>query len=630
MSSNIKDAAKTGVNFLPSECKLSNDVHHLHHVHKTETGQEVDKLDVEKQVSTIKNVIERARQNPGLYASGEFVEAMKFIREHDDELWITLRCQIKSDKPSGVLLSDIDEATRPDSEGRGDGNIAAALINLVVASCEKFYDERTRDAFVTVSDKNETFRVGSSLFTEWLSYEYYSNSGHSSASDSAIKQAVSALSGLCKFEGKKERVFMRTAKHPESGAYYLFIADDKNRAIEVTATGWRILDKYPVKFCKPSTSLALPEPLSGGDVHKLWEFCNIPEDDRFLVLAWLLESWREDTMFPLLELNGVQGSAKSTTQNYLRMLVDPSTANLRPAPKNIDDMPVAANNNWLISYENMSYLPARMQDIFCSMATGGAAGGRTLYSNGEETVLEMKRPVVINGIPSLVTAQDLTERSIHLELPRLEQYEGEVDLRSAYQNALPEIFGGLLDLFVKTLAALPSVKIAKPPRMVDYCRLGEAMMQSIGHNSGEFTAIYNENRKESVLRSIESSPIASALLEMAEGFHDGEVIHNGTYQELLDKLLPHKGGSNDGWPQRAKGLSNALKRNMPALQDAGIIVKPEQGRQQNRNGRRVFIQKKCVHGVRSVHDLKVFTQRESIAAGQVYNAVKMGGEDAPF
>jgi len=609
-----QEAEQTGDAYFPAECIEQNDVHHVHHVHKTENGQAAEKQDIEKQVATIKSVIERAKENPGLYASSEFIEAMKFIREHDDESWFTLRCQIRRDKPYGVLLADIDDATRPDSDGSGERNVASALIKLVVSRCELFYDEGSRDAFVTITDKNETLKISSSLFTDWLSYAYYQDSGHSSASEAAIKQACSALSGLCKFEGGKERVFMRAAKHPESGAYYLFMADDKNRAIELTATGWRMLDNYTVKFWRPSTSLPFPEPVTGGDVNKLWEFCNIPKEYWLLVLAWLLESWRVDTPFPVLEINGVQGSAKSTTQSNLRILVDPNTANLRPAPKAIDDMPVAANNNWLISYENISYLPARMQDILCSMATGGAAGGRTLFTNGEETVIEMKRPVVINGIPSLITAQDLTERSIHLELPKLEHYEGEVDLQTKYKAALPEIFGSLLDLFVKTLATLPNVKIAKPPRMVDYCLLGEAMAQSMGYDAGTFTDQYNENRNESVLRSIESSPVASAVLEYAESFSDGSVIHDGTYQELLDKLLPYKAGSSDGWPQRAKGLANALKRNMPALQEAGIIVKPENGRKQNRNGRKVFIQKAGAHSAHSAHGLTQYTQRESIAS----------------
>ena len=165
-----QEAEQTGDAYFPSECIEQNDVHHVHHVHKTENGQEVGKLDIEKQVATIKNVIERAKENPGLYASSEFIEPMKFIREHDDESWVTLRCQIKRDKPNGVLLADIDDATRPDSEGSGERNVASALIKLVVSRGELFYDEGSRDAFVTIVDKNETLKISSSLFTDWLSY----------------------------------------------------------------------------------------------------------------------------------------------------------------------------------------------------------------------------------------------------------------------------------------------------------------------------------------------------------------------------------------------------------------------------------------------------------------------------
>ncbi|MCX6178154.1 MAG: hypothetical protein NT163_02085 [Chlorobiales bacterium] len=594
-----------------------NDVHHVHHVHTLESEQK----ELEKHIMTVESVIERAKVNAGLYACSEFIEAMKFVREHADEEWVRLRVRIKQRKPSGVLLADIDDATRPDSEGSGERNVAAALIKLVVGCGELFYDECSREAFVTISDKNETLKIGGSLFTDWLSYAYYQDSGHSSASEAAIKQASSALSGLCKFEGGKERVFMRAAKHTQSGAYYLFMADDKNRAIEVTATGWRVLDRYPVKFWKPSSSSALPEPVAGGDVGRLWEFCNIPTDDRLLVLAWMLDSFRVDTPFPVLELNGVQGSAKSSTQAKLRSLIDPSTANLRKAPKNDEDVAVAANNNWMVSYENLSYLPARIQDTFCSIATGGAAGGRALYTNGEESVIEMKRPCVINGIPSLITAQDLTERSIHVELPRIEQYLGEVELQTAYDSALPEIFGGLLDLFVTTLSILPSVKIARPPRMVDFCSLGEAMARGLGENAGVFTALYNENRKESVLRSIESSPVASAVLELACTFVAGATVHDGTYSELLDKLLKYK-HDNDGWPKNPKGLANALKRNMPALQQAGVVVIPEQGQKRNNKGKQIVI-KTGEHGEHGERHFANSTQKEK-------NVIELVDDKEPF
>jgi hypothetical protein len=572
-----------------------NEVHHVHHVHQPENTQEADKVELEKHIVTVDSIIERAKENPGLYASMEFIEAMKAIREVDDEAWIRCRVKIKQEKPSGVLLSDIDEATRPDSEIGGERNVAAALIKLVVERCELFFDESTRDAFVTIIDDNVTLKVGGMAFSQWLSFAFYKDSGHSSASESTIKQACSALSGLCKFEGKQERVFMRAAKHNESGAYYLFMGDEKNRGIEITSTGWRILDSYPVKFWKPSSLAAFPEPVVGGDIGKLWEFCNIPEEFRFLVLAWLLECYRVDTPYPVLELNGVQGSAKSTTESNLRMLVDPSTVNLRSAPKSIEDVFTCAGNNHMVAYENLSYLPAKIQDAFCTIATGGGSGGRALFTNGDEYLIEVKRPIIINGIPSLITAQDLTERSIHLELPRVERYLCEGDLKSAFEVALPEIFGGLLDLFIKALSILPTVEMSGRERMVDFCRLGEAMMRSIGHKDGAFTELYNENRKDSVIRSIESSPVASAVLEMAQ-YSAFDIVFHGTYKELLDKLIPYKGG-NEGWPIGPKGLANALKRNIPALQEAGVIVIPERGKKSGKKGFTVTL-KKGEHGER--------------------------------
>ena len=593
--------------FLPSQNE-KNDVHDVHHVHTLEGTPKADKIELEKHVATVESIIERAKENAGLYASTEFIEAMKFVRDADDEAWIRCRVKIKREKPSGVLLSDIDDATRPDSESAGERNVSAAIIKLVVDRCELSHDTNTRDAYVTTKADNVTLKVGSTSFAEWVSHEYYKGSGHSSASDAAVKQASSVVSGLCKFEGKQEQVFIRAAKCKENGAYYHFMGDEKNRAVELTTTGWRIQDKYPVRFWKPSSSTALPDPVAGGDVNKLWEFCNIPEEHRFLVLAWLLECYRVDTPFPLLEINGVQGSAKSTTEKNLRMVIDPSTVNLRSTPKNVEDIYVCAANNWLVAYENVSYLPAKIQDACCTMATGGGAGARRLFSDNEENLIEVKRPVVLNGIPSLITAQDLTERSIHIELPRVERYLCEGDLQKGFDAALSEIVGGLYDLFVKTLSILPDVKLARPPRMVDFCYLGEAMMRSMGHKEGTFTELYNENRSDSVIRSIESSPIASAVLEMAQESAVGTVFH-GTYKELLDKLIPYKNRDNEGWPKSEKGLANTLKRNIPALYDADVIVLPEQGKKQGNKGRTVTI-KKREHGEHGARDSAEISSKE--------------------
>lgn len=353
--------------------------------------------------------------------------------------------------------------------------------------------------------------------------------------------------------------------------HYIFIGDERLQVIEVLPTGWRILEKSPVLFWKPSSMQALPMPIPGGDLSKLWGFVNIPENDRLLVLAWLLECFRQNTPKPILGLSGGQGCAKSSTQDKLRQLIDNNAVNLRAAPKSMDDVFVSAGCNWAASYENLSHLSPAMQDALCTLATGGGRASRTLYTNDEETIIEVKRPVIINSIPNVITAQDLTDRAISIELPRI-AYREESEINAAWDEAKPGIFGGLMDLFVKTLELMPSVKLINPPRMADFTRIGEAMAQALGHDSGVFDALYKANRTESIGRAMESSPVAVAVCEMVDA-HLGisSTVFHGTVKSLLDELARHRHDS-ESWPRSPKGLSDVLKRQSPALATLGIEI----------------------------------------------------------
>lgn len=527
-------------------------------------------------IKVVEDAIAACKANPGALASSAFNEACAYIRQHSPEDWMVLRVRLKKEKPSGVLLGDIDKASRPEGEGGDDSTIADELVQLAMELGELSHDKEDRGFLTTRAKPVMTFAIDTKGFERFLSYAFYRKTRDErgdgrpgiAANETAMRTARSALAGVASHEGPEVDVFLRAA--PWANGYVIDLGDDQGRVIEVLPTGWRVLEESPVKFWRPNSSRPLPLPAPGGNLDDLWKFCNIPEESRPLVMAWMLEAMRPETPFPILALCGSQGSAKSSTQSKLRRMIDPNAVNLRAAPKSTEDVYVGAGCNWLVSFENLSHLSPQMQDALCTLATGGGFAARTLFTNAEETLIEAKRPVVINSIPPVVTAQDLTDRVIHVELPTIE-YREEAEIEAAFSEALPGIFGALLDLMVGALKQLPNATLTnRRIRMADFARFGEAMTLHQGREPGTFCRLFEANRKESVARGLDASPVANAVRELAEA-ERSDLVFEGTMKRLLERL---NGLRPDGesWPKSPRGLGDALRRQAPALAAIGVHV----------------------------------------------------------
>ena len=540
--------------------------------------------------------------------SEAFTAALTAIRGQDETHYtLNIKPQLKalkSAKPP-ITIGDIDRLTKPKkspksrySKGGDDGDHQPRqgktdlLIDLVNEWARVFCDEsgKAYASFpVELIDPAtgqvypshlETWPLDSKQFKGKASREFRKHF-HLVPGGEAMKEAIEILSVDAE-DRPNEKVFFRYAPKPGDDAGVLIdLVNDAYQIVEITGGGWRVIESAdcPVKFRRVQHSQPLPMPERKGDVSLLWNHVNVQGDDnKLLVLAWLLECMRTDTPYPVLELIAGQGSAKSTTQERLRQLIDPNAVNLRMEPRSNQDLSVSAIGNHVISLNNMSGLSKATQDFMCSVSTGGGDATRRLHTTDDEAAWDTKRPIVMNGINQLVTRPDLADRTLCIELHKIKSYVDEATLAAAWAKDYPKILGGLYDLMSGVLRDLSLVKLEKMPRMGDFAKLGTAMCMVLDKQQS-FVDVFNTNRNKVVQRGVESSPVALALVDFlrAEPFP-----FEGTAGELL-KRLDHKDYrpqyfDRQAWPKSPRGLGEILRRLAPSLETYGISVEQKAGR----------------------------------------------------
>lgn len=350
--------------------------------------------------------------------------------------------------------------------------------------------------------------------------------------------------------------------------------------------------------------LALPEPVKGGHVDELRNYVNVHDEEWPLLLACLLAAYRPRGPYPVLNLHGEQGSAKSTTAKVLRSLVDPNTAPLRSEPREPRDLMIAANNGWIVALDNLSHLPAWLSDALCRLSTGGGFSTRELYSDSDEVIFDAMRPLVLTGITEVATRSDLLDRSIMLSLPTIPEHKRrpESEFWVAFQKSLPSIFGAMMTAVSEATNKITNTRITKLPRMADFALWAVAGEKSLGLESGRFLAAYGDNRAAGNEVALESSPVAAAVIT----FMADKTTWTGTATELLDeveKLTDEKLRKSKAWPKSPRGLSGTLKRLAPNLRQVGVEV--DFDREPDRDRRRVVVLARteaevCVHTVHTV------------------------------
>lgn len=446
---------------------------------------------------------------------------------------------------------------------------------LLIGYCEQaeLFHTAESDCYATlaVEDHLENWPLKGERFTRWLLQQFYRDTGKAPGAQ-ALTDARATIAARAMFEGPERPVFLRVAEYDK--ALYVDLCNDRWEAMEVTASGWQVVssEAVPVKFVRKENAAPLPRPEVGGSAEALRPLLNVRSEEDFrLMVAWMVGALNPDGPYPVLVLQGEQGSAKSTTVRVLRSVVDPAVEPLRSPPRDERDLAIAASGSWTPALDNLSGVRPWLSDALCRLATGGGFATRELYSDDREVIFSQKRPVILNGIDSLAAAGDLRDRALLVELPHLPPEKKRTE-RGFYQEleaVRPRVLGALLDAASAALRNLDQIELEKLPRMADFAVWVSAAEEVLPWRSGEFMAAYVGNRTEAEAHSLEADSLAVAVKELMKDRREW----TGTATELhaaLNELVDENARRSRAWPGAPNALVNRMKRIAPALREAGI------------------------------------------------------------
>jgi ABC-type oligopeptide transport system ATPase subunit len=480
------------------------------------------------------------------------------------------RC--KPPLPDKEVRAIAKSATKSDSKPK------ASFLKRLQQDVEFWHDENG-EPYATISqgDHRENWRIGkkSKTFVRWLSKRWYDSTGNI-ISANELNDVMSLLEAKAIFDGPEHRVVRRVANY--DGAFYLDLCDEPWRAIKIDAEKWCVVSNPPVKFRRAKAMQRLPDPIRSNRItlaDLLLPFLNIRGEDWPLVAVWVVAAIRPTGPYPILMLLGEQGSAKTTTARVLRLLVDPNSAPVRAEPRNTRDLMISANNQWILCLDNLSSIKSDLSDALCRLSTGGGFATRSLYSDDEETIFEAMRPVILTSIAESCTRSDLLERSLVIELPRIEHDRRRPEKRfwEAFKEVHPQILAKLLDVVSGAIRELPNIERdpdTELPRLADFHHWGEASEMSLGLKNGSFANAFTSNRATVTQIVLEASPLISALLKLMKKKRQIEM----TTAALLEKLCFETPDltKQPGWPRTPRILSSILRRVAPDLRQTGFTV----------------------------------------------------------
>jgi hypothetical protein len=463
-------------------------------------------------------------------------------------------------------------------------------LRLAEDQCDELFHDQFNAPYaaVQVGDHTEVLPLKSSRFRNWLCRLYYEFEQDVLSSEIA-SNVINVLKAKAEFEGKTRKLNLRVASitNNEIFTIYYDLTDKDWFVIKITKDGWDTQDA-PIIFRRYSNQQSQVYPHKEYVPNIFDRFMNLinvkGEDNKLLLKCYIISLFYPEIPKPVLMLHGEQGSAKSTLQELIRMLVDPSSIHTLTFPRDINELVQKLSHNYIAYFDNVSLIPEWISDQLCRAVTGSGFSKRELYTDDDDIIYNFKRCIGFNGINLGATKADLLDRGIIIELERIprEKQRRLEEIWAEFDRIRPELLGYIFDILVKVLQIKSNGGIADElkalPRMADFAEIGEIISRCVGNDDNKFLDAYYRNIDLQVEEAIASNPVGTAIAKLMEADEmQCPWRWRGTMSELLAKLeqaadVLKINRHSKSWPKAPNSLSRRINEVKTNLREIGILI----------------------------------------------------------
>jgi hypothetical protein len=441
-------------------------------------------------------------------------------------------------------------------------------------------------AAIEVGDHIETVAMKSSRFRNWLCRIFYKSEGKILTSEN-VTNVISVLKARAEFDSSPEEdaksLNLRVSSRPEEpNAIYYDLTNKNWDFVRITPKGWNVAQSSkitPIIFKRHPSQQPQVDPAKDHPADIFGRFMNLvnikSQDNQLLLKCYIISLFYPDIPKPVLMLHGEQGAAKSTLQELIKMLVDPSSVKTLTFPRDITELVQKLSHNYIAYFDNVSSIHEWISDQLCRAVTGSGFSKRELYTDDDDIIYNFKRCIGFNGINLGAAKPDLLDRGLIIELERIVKIRKVEDIWAEFDLIKPQLLAYIFDLLVQVLKSKSNggVELQTFPRMADFAEIGEIISRCMGNDKDAFINAYNRNIELQTEEAIAANLLGNAMIQFVQDKPEWIGTASRLHMELEAKAAVLNINVHDkSWPKSANSLSRKLNLIKTNLREIGIEV----------------------------------------------------------